>query len=402
MSRTATVVEADVMGMGGLSTSRIIGAYRGSTAGPLLVCIGGLHGNEPSGVLALKRMFRVLEERAPELRGEVVGLAGNLRALREGKRFLQRDLNRGWSRRSVDAARDTDEAADPESVEQTELLSALREILARATGQVYVVDLHTTSAESAPFLTLGDTLRNRAFARRIPLPLVLGIEEQIDGAMLEYLNSHGAITVGIEAGRHDAASSVDRHVWALWSAMLACGNLRTEDLPDVVQVGDQLRQAWQGLSPVFEVRYRKPVEVGDGFVMRPGYRNFQLVTEGEVLAHDHEGPILAPESGQLFLPLYQEQGDDGFFVVRPVSPFWLRVSAGLRRMRVDRIAHFLPGVHRRRERPGRLYADRKVARWYTVEIFHLLGFRRRREAEAYVVFSRRDYDLGEEEHLDEV
>ena len=399
----AETIESEPPTVGGLSTDRLIGSYAGEADGPLLICVGGLHGNEPAGVLALRRVFRTLEDRSPPLRGEIVGIAGNLRALREGTRYVQRDLNRGWTRRTVETAKSAPEAGeDAETVEQRELLAILREVLARATGAVYVVDLHTTSAESAPFLTLGDTLRNRAFARRIPLPMVLGIEEQIDGAMLEYLNGHGAVTVGIEAGRHDAASSVDRHVWSLWSAMIATGNLDPVSMPDVGEVETRLREAWRGLSRVFEVRHRKPVVDGDGFLMRPGFRNFQPIQEGEQLAEELGGAITAPESGQLFLPRYQEQGDDGFFIVRPVSPFWLRVSAALRRIRADRIAHWLPGVHRKREHPGHLFADRKVARWYAVEIFHLLGFRRRREAGEYVVFRRRKYDFKQPDRLDEV
>lgn len=386
----------------GLSVKRIVGSYSCGLDGPLLICIGGLHGNEPAGVLALQRVFRTLEERRPPVRGEIVGVAGNLQALREGRRFLRRDLNRGWSRRTVEAAEHAIEGGDPESVEQRELLTTLRKVLAGTTGLVYVVDLHTTSAESPPFLTLGDTLRNRAFARRIPLPMVLGIEEQIDGAMLEYCNERGAVTVGIEAGQHDAASSVDRHVWSLWSAMIAAGNLDPASIPDVREAQTRLRQAWKGLARVFEVRYRKPVEAGDDFRMQPGFRNFQPVEEGELLAEDHTGPVTAPESGKLFLPLYQDQGDDGFFIVRRISPLWLRASSVLRRLKVDRIAHWLPGVHRRREHPGQLYADRRVARWYTVQIFHLLGFRRRREAGEYVAFSRREYDVERPDRMREI
>ena len=42
------------------------------------------------------------------------------------------------------------------------------------------------------------------------------------------------------------------------------------------------------------------------------------------------------------MPLYQPQGDDGFFVMREFRPFWLRVSSLLRRARADLLFRLLP------------------------------------------------------------
>ena len=53
--------------------------------------------------------------------------------------------------------------------------------------EVFVLDLHTTSASGLPFATVGDTLRNRHFAQSLPVTILLGIEEQLEGTMLEYL-----------------------------------------------------------------------------------------------------------------------------------------------------------------------------------------------------------------------
>ncbi|MBK8705758.1 MAG: hypothetical protein IPN33_20820 [Saprospiraceae bacterium] len=60
------------------------------------------------------------------------------------------------------------------------------------------------------------------------------------------------------------------------------------------------------------------VHPGDQFQMRPGYANFQPVQRGELLAHDAGGPITAISDGLILMPLYQPQGSDGFFIVKPV------------------------------------------------------------------------------------
>ena len=66
-----------------------------------------------------------------------------------------------------------------------------------------MIDLHSTSADGLPFATVGDTMRNRRFAQNLPVTILLGIEEQLDGTMLEYLNNLGAVTLGFEGGQHD-------------------------------------------------------------------------------------------------------------------------------------------------------------------------------------------------------
>ena len=59
----------------------------------------------------------------------------------------------------------------------------------------------------------------------------------------------------------------------------------------------------------------------------------------------------------------------------------------------DGVARLMPGVRRSRRRPDTLIVDRRVARWYVIEVFHLLGYRKRREALGYYAFTRRRHDL---------
>ncbi|MCL7926874.1 MAG: succinylglutamate desuccinylase/aspartoacylase family protein [marine benthic group bacterium] len=373
------------------SNRRVVGRVRGTRPGPMVLVIAGLHGNEPAGVRAVERLFHTLGARDTPVRGEIVGLAGNLTALAHGRRFLVRDLNRSWTRRRIASIRAR--PGDVEESEQLELLELIEDLLRGRESESIILDLHTTSSESIPFCTLGDTIRNREFARRLEIPVVLGIEEQIHGALLEYIGARGPVTVGVEGGQHDDPSSVDYHEHVLWTALVQAGCLDAADVPDYETRRGALVQARGGLSRFFEVRARRAVSEGDGFAMRPGFRNFEPVTEGQPLADDRRGAVVAPEKGRIFLPLYQEQGDDGFFIVRPIHESWLRLSTVLRHLRFDRLARLLPGVHRSRRRPDTLLVDRRVARWQVTPLFHLLGYRKRREALGYAAFSRRRHDL---------
>ena len=366
---------------------RILGRYGGEVDGSLVFVVAGLHGNEPSGVEALQRVVAKLQERRPAFRGEFVAIAGNLPALREGVRFLDHDLNRGWSVRRV--ARTLDRPASIEDRERADLVEILVPRLRGADGQTFVFDLHSTSSPSAPFLTLADTLDNRAYARHLGMPLVLGLEEQIDDAMLEYLGGFGPIAIAVEAGQHDDPISVDIHEAVIWMALVEAGCLaRDTSLFDLAEARRRIAVARAGLPHVFEVVYRRCVEPGDGFTMDPGYRNFQRVKAGQRIAQTVEGPVLVPEEAWLFLPLYQKLGDDAYFLVRPVRPIWLRISGLLRRLGTARVLPLLPGVHRARDRRDTYLVDRRVARWLVVQFFHLLGYRRIRGTPNVVVFRR--------------
>jgi hypothetical protein len=48
--------------------------------------------------------------------------------------------------------------------------------------------------------------------------------------------------------------------------------------------------------------------------MRPGFKSFDKITEGQHLADLDHQPILAPADGFLLMPKYQPFGQDGFFL----------------------------------------------------------------------------------------
>jgi hypothetical protein len=91
------------------------------------------------------------------------------------------------------------------------------------------------------------------------------------------------------------------------------------------------------------------------------------------------------------MPLYQDQGEDGFFLVREVQPVWLSVSKVLRGLGMEKVLHLLPGVRRHPELPGSFIVDRRYARWLARQLFHLLGFRRvGRDGRTLVMSQRQD------------
>jgi succinylglutamate desuccinylase len=360
-----------------------------------MLAVAGIHGNEPAGILAVRRILGRIEAERSRLVGEFVALAGNLRALERDSRFVDEDLNRRWHPRQVGKLRGEVPATlgAIEDREQSELLEEIDACLERSTGESFFLDLHTSSAPGCPFVTVGDTLRNRAFASSFPLPLILGLEEQVDGALLEYLNNLGLVTMGVEGGGHEASSSVDHLEAAVWIALAAAG-LLPETTGGLEESRALLRSATAGKPRVIEVRHRHGVHTGDGFRMEPGFKNFHAVRKGDLLARDDCGEIRAPMDGRVLLPLYQGQGDDGFFIARDVRPFVLEVSKLLRHLRVGNLVRHLPGVRPHHEWHGTLVVDTRVARYFPLDLLHLLGYRKLRREGAFLVVNRRRFDLA--------
>ncbi len=381
----------------GIEVPRRLGRLEGAEPGPTLILVGGLHGNEPAGVLAQQRIFATLAADPQGLdRGRLVGLAGNLKALAHKRRYLVNDLNRHWDPERVERLRRTTDPLEGEDEELRALASEIERARRQARGPVYLVDLHTTSGPRLPFATLDDTLANRKLAFEFPVPVVLGLEEELAHTLTTYYGSEGLITAGFESGQHDAPEAVTRAEAAIWIAVEACDLVARDSRVEVAQARRDLDSAAGSLPHVVEVRYRHAIMPEDWFRMNPGYENFQPVHKGESLAVDRHGSVVVPQDGLILMPLYQEQGGDGFFLVRRVHFSWLQFSAALRHIHLERTLHLLPGVERHPTIADAFVVDRHTARWLARELFHLLGFRRASSGEdRYLVMARRNHDRHE-------
>jgi hypothetical protein len=373
---------------------RELGRYGEPAAAPLVICIGGMHGNEPAGVFAAQRVLSELHAYNPPFRGSLIALAGNRAALARGCRFLAEDFNRMWlPERLAALPAAVQSELNPEEWQCRELFEAIEVALGQRQGPVVFLDLHTTSADGVPFAIVSDTLVNRALAMSLAAPVILGLEEQLDGTLLNYMNDRGLAAVGFEGGQNDTPSSVEHNEAALWAILFAAGCLREGAVARAGSACSVLRRRSAGIPGILEVRYRHAITSSDQFVMEPGFVNFQPVSRGQLLAHDRKGEILAREYGRILLPLYQSQGSDGFFLVREISPRWLRLSALVRRMRLERLLHLLPGIERAPHRADTLIVDPRLARWLAIDLLHLFGFRRRRSERGKIVVSRRPHDI---------
>jgi predicted deacylase len=304
-----------------MKPDRIIGRITGRKGGPLLICLGGIHGNEYAGVQAISRFFEEMRtRRAIDFRGALLGLRGNIQALQNGVRFLEKDLNRLMLPETLERINKTPEQIrSPEEREFIELISLIdSELDELRPDRLVILDLHTTSADGGVFSIPADTPESRALALHFHVPLVLGMSGGLDGTSLSFFSPQyrglPAQVVAFEAGQNEDPQSVQRSLAAILNALKAIGCLE-HDHPNPFE--KLLLEYANGLPKVSELLCVHLIQPGDGFLMRPGYRNFQIVKKGEHLADDQEGPIRAMADGLILMPLYQAQGSNGFFIVKP-------------------------------------------------------------------------------------
>ncbi|TGV00756.1 succinylglutamate desuccinylase/aspartoacylase family protein [Flavivirga rizhaonensis] len=355
--------------------SRILGKIKGSKSGPTMVFFGGIHGNETSGVFALKETLEAINPLEAE--GTIYAILGNLKALELHQRYLKEDLNRLWTKERIETIKKKPVLNDDEA-ELLELLNILNAILETEKPPFYFIDLHTTSSKTLPFVTINDALINRKFSKQFPVPIVLGIEEYLNGPLLSYINELGYVSLGFESGQHDDLSSITNHIAFIYLALVFSGILKADYVTNYSDYYKQLKTQAANVSDVFEVIYLHKIQSHETFTMINGFKSFQAIDKGKPVAVSNGRQLKTKYYGRIFMPLYQTKGVEGFFIIRRINPFYLKLSTLLRRIKFDNLLVALPGVSWLKKNEGVLQVNLKVARFFVKSFFHLLGYRNKR------------------------
>lgn len=373
-----------------ITIERIIADRNDQPDGPTIIFTGGIHGNEPSGVFALQRVFNQLNDSSIKMKGRAIALAGNMWALPKGVRFDQQDLNRLWTRERMNqlaAGKLTINNEDDR--QQLEINQIIEELIRNSKGPLYFVDLHTTSSETVPFLTVNDSLLNRKFTEQYPVPMILGIEEYLDGPLLSWINGLGYVAFGFEGGQHDDLSAIENHEAFIYLSMVYSGVLHEKDI-DFNHFYQVLSRNTKSTKDIYEIYFRYEIQDDENFKMEPGYVNFQPLNRGELIAKSNGQHIINTRDSRIFMPLYQNQGSDGFFRIRPIPRFFLALSARLRKWRFDKVLPILPGIHWDGLNHEVLRVNLRVARLLTKRFLHLMGYRSKQQDATHLLARNRE------------
>ncbi|MFI1744698.1 succinylglutamate desuccinylase/aspartoacylase family protein [Thalassobellus sediminis] len=370
-----------------LTVNRILGKIEGSLPGPTVVFFGGIHGNETAGVFAIKDAFAGINE--SYVKGTIFGVSGNLEALKKNLRYIEKDLNRLWTKESIEAIKNKADLNADEN-ELKELLDVLNDILKTNNPPFYFIDLHTTSSQTLPFITINDALINRKFSKQFPVPIVLGIEEYLQGPLLSYINELGYVSLGFESGQHDDLRSITNGIAFIYLTLVYSGVLKKKGLLGFSGFYKQLQTQAINIIDFFEIIHLHKIQQHDVFKMLNGFKSFQSIHKGTKLAINNQIEITSPYSGRIFMPLYQKRGAEGYFIIKPIKPFLLKLSIFLRGIKTDSFLAFLPGIHWLNKQEGILQVNLRIAKFFAKSFFHLLGYRNRQITNTHLRLNNRE------------
>lgn len=294
--------------------SRIIGKYTSNKEGPLLFVTAGVHGNEPSGVRALQKVFKELEKAKPEIKGTLIGVAGNTEALNENIRFVDEDLNRTWTEKNISAGK----GETCEQREMFEIINVLEQYNEQDFPKRYFLDCHTTSSPSVPYISVQVVNDNDKWAHEFPTYIIRGFSDIVYGCIDHYLSRIGITGFVFEAGQHTSKEAEENQEGMIWLALSKACNLDLNSISCYPECVTNFSEKNAPEQKTFEIIYRHGLENHDNFKMEPGFENFQKIEKGQLLAVHNRKEVRSEWDDYIFMPLYQPQGNDGFFVVKEV------------------------------------------------------------------------------------
>jgi succinylglutamate desuccinylase len=165
-----------------------------------------------------------------------------------------------------------------------------------------------------------ETSSDHPVINALKLPLILDLEKHINGTLLKYLKSKNYLAFAFEGGLMGSEVAVKLHVAGIWEILINSGAVQEAKLNGIIQIGTLLQTFAAELPHKLRVRHHYWITKEDNFQMKPGFLNFQKVKEGQIIAEDRNGLITAPLDGLIFMPLYQQSGNDGFFIVEELDP----------------------------------------------------------------------------------
>jgi len=374
-----------------IEIERVLGSVSGNTKLPTVIFIGGIHGNETSGVYALRKVLATIKQEDIPILGNIYALSGNLIALQKGVRYTKEDLNRIWTHSNIEKINNTSlNGYSKDLNELIELYTIIKDIINTNKGPFYFIDLHTTSSQTSPFITISDSINNRKFSSNFPVPIILGIEEYLDGTLLSFINEFGHISLGFEAGQHYEKDSILNCEAFIWLALVYSGCAKKKEVLNYNHYKSLLTENFNLKNQFFEIDYRFEIKKEDDFKMIDGFLNFDKINKNQPLAKNLNSIVKAPFKGRIFMPLYQNKGDDGFFVVTKISMFWLILSKYFRKLHLHHLLRTLPGIRQDRNDKHTLIVNHKTAKFLATEIFHFFGYRKKVLQNEKWVITKRD------------
>ena len=257
----------------------------GAKPGPTAMVSALIHGNELCGAIALDRLLST--KFSPD-RGRLIVAFANVAAFSRfdaahpyASRFIDEDMNRLWSRETLNGTR-----------KSTELARA-RELRQFAESADFLLDIHSTSLPAPAMLLCGSREKGRILAAKMGYPFHVvadightsGVRLRDFGAFNNGASAKSSVLV--ECGQHFDKNSPTVALKSIVAFLKACGML--DDTPE--QFPALPRRSGQKF---IEVSHAITIR-SDGFAFSREFRCFETIAKaGTRFAQDGTREIVTP------------------------------------------------------------------------------------------------------------
>ena len=293
-----------------INYERVIGNYHSNNE-KTIIFIAAIHGNETSGLNALKKFFFEIENTQTKINGTVIGLIGNLSALTQNKRKIEQDMNRMWTLKQINS-----KSLNQDKKELLILKDLIDKIISQKKKQnICIIDLHNTSVANGVF-TIVNNNKEKNIAACLKIPIINNLFNKVKGSLVEYYNSQNVTSIVFEGGAIGDPASINNHEAGIWKILEKKNIISPQSIPKRVKENiTKMTEFAKKNNGVYKVNYIHRIKTNDDFLMHPNMSNFQPIKKGQIIAEDKNGPIKSNTTGYLLMPLYQEQGEEGFYIV---------------------------------------------------------------------------------------
>lgn len=254
---------------------------------PEVAVVGGIHGDEPSGVRAIERVL----EANPDVDRPVAFIIANERALDAGVRYIDEDLNRAFP-------------GDPDAdTHEGRLAAELLEVVDGCT----VLSLHSTQSHPEPFAIVTEINDlAREIVPKLPVESVVTSAEFSQGRLLETGD-----VIEVEAGHQGSERAAYNAEALVWAFLQATGVLSEPVEVDGAVVDTDATRADNGSRPLPVYRLSRLIPKSEAETYELLTPNFERVDVGDVFAAIDDEGIVADEP---FYPvLMSEEGYERIF-----------------------------------------------------------------------------------------
>lgn len=273
--------------------------FESNTPGPTVGICALTHGNEPAGLAALQKLYRLFSKTPPP-RGRVFLMVHNIEA---GKAFFhaKNDQKRRISRYiDINMNRLPEDTLSLENDTRYEIMRA-RELFPIWKKLTHALDIHSMTSRARPMIISRDTsARSRNLVSRLGIPLLISNMGQVQIGLPVFsffgMDNKRCVALGLEAGRHQDTITLIR------AEKVALSFLRQAGILEGVR---------EKHMPYTEYRVKQPLIFPSiEYDLTRRFRTYDMIKKGEVLATSpNHPPLIMPFDGAILFPTEYRKKD---------------------------------------------------------------------------------------------